>query len=150
MNGAFLAESGHAAIGVAIRDKDGQPLLMACRRVFHCQDAEEAEALACLEGVRMVARWPDQDFVLEAGNALVVEKLKIRGIDRSIVAPVIHDTQHEGELLRSLVVANIGREQNKVAHELAHLALCSSVSRVWFGDFPECVVTQACKDIFIN
>ncbi|KAF8667264.1 hypothetical protein HU200_052933 [Digitaria exilis] len=55
-------ESGEAAIGVMIRDDEGQPLLMACRKLYHCRDAEEAEAPACLEGVRMGARWQDKDF----------------------------------------------------------------------------------------
>lgn len=46
VDGAFIAELGATALGVVIRDKEGQPLLMACRRVFHCRDAEEAEDLA--------------------------------------------------------------------------------------------------------
>ncbi|KAF8661039.1 hypothetical protein HU200_057134 [Digitaria exilis] len=137
VDGASIVETGEAAAGIAIRDQEGKPLLMSCRRLAHCRDAEEAEALACLEGVKMGARC----------NVSVIEKLKVEGVDRSVVAPILLDTLHEKAHLRSLVFVKIGREQNKVAHELAHLGVRSGVCQVWFASFPESLVTLACKDI---
>nr|CAB3446285.1 unnamed protein product [Digitaria exilis] len=64
VDGAFCLETGDAGIGVVVRDDAGQPLLMASRRIFHCRDAEEAEALACLEGVRMSSRCLDLGLFL--------------------------------------------------------------------------------------
>ncbi|KAF8653465.1 hypothetical protein HU200_062210 [Digitaria exilis] len=133
VDGAFIVETGAAAVGVVIRNKDGTPLLMACRKVVHCRDAEEIEALACLEGSRMGARWADCSFILESDNASVIVKLKMREWQRSNVAPVILDTLHAKAELGSLAFAKIGREQNKVAHELAHLALRKDVNCVWFA-----------------
>nr|CAB3497634.1 unnamed protein product [Digitaria exilis] len=77
MDGVFIVETGEA--GMVIRDKEGQPVLMVCRRVAHRRDAEEAGALACLVGTRMGARWPERDFALEADNALMIEKLRTVG-----------------------------------------------------------------------
>ncbi|KAF8775985.1 hypothetical protein HU200_004006 [Digitaria exilis] len=88
VDGDFIVETGAAAVGVVIRNKDGTPLLMACRKVVHCRDAEEIEALACLEGSRMGASWADCSFILESDNASVIEKLKMREWQRSNVAPV--------------------------------------------------------------
>ncbi|KAF8672268.1 hypothetical protein HU200_049465 [Digitaria exilis] len=69
VDGAFVAETGAAALVVVIRDTGGLPLLMACRTLAHCHDATESEALACLEGIRMGAVWPDREFVLETDCA---------------------------------------------------------------------------------
>lgn len=71
VDGAFINETGAAALGVIIRDKNGMPLVMACRTLIHCSDAEDVEALACLEGIRIGAIWPDRDFSLETDSALV-------------------------------------------------------------------------------
>nr|CAB3499394.1 unnamed protein product [Digitaria exilis] len=80
-----------AALVVVIRDTGGLPLLMACRTLAHCHDATESEALACLEGIRMGAVWPDREFV--------VEMLRLEGPNRSVIAPIIHDTQLEADHL---------------------------------------------------
>lgn len=148
VDGAFIAEIGGAALGVVVKDKEGQPLLMACPKLHHCSNSETAEAQACLEGVCLGSRWPDKSFILEADNASVITKLKMGGVDRSLVAPIIHDTLHEAVRARSVEFAKIGREHNRIAHELAHRALVSGECRVSFTDFPGNIITVACKDIF--
>uniref|UniRef100_K3Z040 RNase H type-1 domain-containing protein n=1 Tax=Setaria italica TaxID=4555 RepID=K3Z040_SETIT len=50
VDGAFIKETGGAAVGCLLR---------------HCRDAEEVEAQACLEGIRMAGRWPDREAILE-------------------------------------------------------------------------------------
>lgn len=147
VDGAFSPETGSAALGVIIRDWLGLPVLMAGRILLHCRDVEEAEAMACLEGIRMGARWPEKDVILESDCATVIEKLSLSEIDRSLVAPVIRDALREKSHLKSLRIVKGGREQNKVAHELAHRARCLGESKVWFANFPECFTTLACKDI---
>lgn len=39
VDGMFIKETGAAALGVVIRDKDGMPLLMACHTLANCRDA---------------------------------------------------------------------------------------------------------------
>lgn len=56
VDGAFHPTTGKAGLGVIIRDHTGQPLLTAWRAIFHCRDAEEAEAQACLDGIRLASR----------------------------------------------------------------------------------------------
>lgn len=133
---------------MVIRDDEGQPLLMAGRKLHHCKDAEEAEALACLEGVRMGARWPSKKMILESDNASVIMMLRENSTNRSARAPVLLDVAKEKAYLMSLDFVKIGREQNNLAHELAQRAKKSGESRVWLGDFPVCLVTLACKDLF--
>ncbi|RCV07636.1 hypothetical protein SETIT_1G260900v2 [Setaria italica] len=101
VDGAFIIETGAAAVGVVIRDCTGKPLLMTWRWLRHCRDAKEAEALACLEGIRMVAWWADRDTVLEADCSTVIDKLRKGGMDRSQVAPVIMDAMCEAEQMET-------------------------------------------------
>ncbi|TVU21275.1 hypothetical protein EJB05_30902, partial [Eragrostis curvula] len=139
VDGAFHGQSGRAAVGVIARDHDGRALLRAWRLLFHCRDAEEAEAAACLEGVRLSTRWPDASCVLESDCSAVVEKVNMKTPDRSIVSAIIGDIQSEMWQFRAFRVCKVRREQNKVAHELAQWAIKSSSSKVSFVNFPECV-----------
>jgi ribonuclease HI len=130
VDGAFFTETGKAALGVIIRDRQGQHLLSAWRCLSHCRDAEEAEALACLEGVRLASKWPDRRVVLESDCITVVAKLHAGAKDRSLLAPIIHDTLQNAGMLKEVAFTKVGREQNKVAHELAHLAIRLNECRV--------------------
>lgn len=49
---AFSETTGTASIGVVVRDSQGKVLLSAWRFLPTCSDAEEAEILACKEGVQ--------------------------------------------------------------------------------------------------
>jgi hypothetical protein len=73
VDGAFLHESGKAAVGVIIRDHGGCVKLTAWRLLLHVlQGSEEAEATACREGIAMVACWPDLPMVLEMNVRLLL------------------------------------------------------------------------------
>ncbi|OEL38825.1 hypothetical protein BAE44_0000163, partial [Dichanthelium oligosanthes] len=118
---------------------------LAARRVlFQCKDAE---ATACLEGIKLASRWPDTHISLESDCAGVVEKLKAKQQDRSLLWPLIKEALEEGRLLHGFEVHMIGREQNKVAHGLAQLAIRSREGRVYFSSFPDDVMSLACNDI---
>ncbi|TVU49286.1 hypothetical protein EJB05_00593, partial [Eragrostis curvula] len=144
VDGAYNAQSGAAGLGVVIRDADGHPLLMAWRKLFHCRDAEEAEAAACLDGVRLAMRWPGISMVLESDAALVVAKLKTDAPDRSLIAGLISDIREECRQLAEIEVCKIGRKQNAVAHSLAQLACRLGESRVSFSQVPDCI-----KDLIV-
>jgi ribonuclease HI len=139
MDGAFMKETGKAAVGVIIRNAIGIPLMTAWRLLTHCLDAEEAEALACLEGIRMAGRWPETEMILEADCSTVIKKFKAEEPDRSLVAPIVRDGLHEVSQLGGVVFVKIGREQNKVAHELAHLAIRTNDCQASFVEVPSCV-----------
>jgi hypothetical protein len=54
VDGAFNSVTGEAAVGLIARDHGGNPHVMSWRLISNCRDAEEAEALACLEGVKLL------------------------------------------------------------------------------------------------
>jgi len=145
VDGAFFPESGRAAVGVIIRDHEGHTKLSAWRLLVHCRDAEEGEVAACREGIVMAARWPDLPMVIETDCAAVVERLKSKEQDRSVTWSLIHEARLATEDLCSLDVVKI-RSQNNVAHELAHFAIRSGRSQVFFSSFPEFVLSLVCND----
>ena len=50
-------------------DSKGQLILTAWRALFKCRDADEAEAWACLEGLRLAAQWIKQPVIVESDCA---------------------------------------------------------------------------------
>jgi ribonuclease HI len=119
VDGAFIRETGKAAIGLIMCDSLGNSLLTAWRSLHWCHDVEEAEAMACLEleGLRAAARWPDRVIILESDCSTVVGKLREEVLDRSLVGPVTCDALEASKDLMAVRFVKISREQNKVAHE---------------------------------
>jgi len=98
-------------VGVVIRDWKGVLQLTAWRIIFHCRDAEEAEAKAYLEGVHVALRWPRIPMVLESDCQSVVSKLQDTGRDRSQLWQNIEETREVGGQLNRLQVVEISRDQ---------------------------------------
>jgi ribonuclease HI len=146
VDGAFLPDSGVAAIGVIIRDHGGGIKLSAWRLLRHCRDAVEAEVVACREGIILAARWPEVPMILETDCAVVVGKLRNPVQDRSLIWSTIQEATVGMEDLCRVEVLKISRAQNNTAHQLAHYAIRSSSSQVFFSSFPEFVVSLACKN----
>ena len=71
-------------------------------------------------------------MVLETDCAMVAAKLKNTDQDRLVGWSLVHEAQIAMEELSSLDIVKIGRSQNNVAHELAHLAIWSGRSEVFF------------------
>jgi hypothetical protein len=112
---------------------------MAWRVLHWCRDAEEVEAFACLEGLRASSRWPDRMVLLESDCSTVIGKFQERCRDRSIISPVICDGLEAIKALSDVSFSRVSRELNRVAHELAHLAIRSKESRVSLVDIPDCI-----------
>ena len=132
-------------MGVVIRDHAGQAKLASWRVLSYCRDAEE-EPVACREGITLAARWPETHMVLETDCVVVAAKLKNTDQDRSVGWSLVREAQIAMEELSSLDIVKIGRSQNNVAHELAHFAIRSGRSEVFFVSFHEFVFSLVCND----
>jgi hypothetical protein len=65
---------------------------MAWRMIKNCRDAEEIEAIACLEGLHLAQHWPNNVLVeLELDCANVVTKVNNNSRDRSVISAIICD-----------------------------------------------------------
>jgi hypothetical protein len=70
---------------------------------FHCRDAEEAEAIAILEGIRFVDRWPNETHVvLKTDCSSLASKLNGGVMDRAVTS----GTGHQGSYGKTVVLLN--------------------------------------------
>ena len=102
--------------------------------------------MACREGIALAARWPDVPMFLETDYAVVAEKLRNSTQDRFLLWFTLQEATLGMEDLCRVEVLKISRDQNNVAHQLAHYAIRSSSSQFFFSSFPEFVVSLACND----
>ena len=53
----FTEATGDAGVGIIVRDHRGAVRLSAWRVIFGANNAEKVEAMACREGLNLVAQW---------------------------------------------------------------------------------------------
>jgi hypothetical protein len=84
--GTYNLAIGEAVVGIIARDHGGNPQVMAWDLLSNCKDAEEAEALACLEGAQPLHQWLNHvQVVLESDCATMVMKVSSNVSDCSII-----------------------------------------------------------------
>ncbi|GJN23854.1 hypothetical protein PR202_gb11542 [Eleusine coracana subsp. coracana] len=83
VDGGYTEQNGRGSIGVIARRQDGSVCFTVWRVVLRCVSALEAEALACVEGLRMATEWAHGRIIIESDCARVVAALNNAGEDRS-------------------------------------------------------------------
>jgi hypothetical protein len=97
-----------------------------------CQDAEETEALACLEGILFAGHWPPD--------------VQVELADRSVIAAIIHDIKEAMGRRQQCSMKKICRHQNQIAHNLAQYGIKSRSSKVSFSSVPFCIQDLICNE----
>ncbi|OEL23485.1 hypothetical protein BAE44_0015498 [Dichanthelium oligosanthes] len=131
--------TGEAGLGVVARDSKGNA-------------AEEAEAIACVEGIRLATQWCRQPVIIESDCARVVAALQSKSMDKSTLSFVVTEGKELSQLLSKWRMSQVKREGNQVANELALLARRTVHSAVWLGNSPACVsylLQNDCNNIHI-
>jgi hypothetical protein len=114
---------GQASTGIVVRDSNGSMLLSAWRSIRHGGGADQAEAEACLQGIRLVTEWIKQPVCVESDCANLIQAISQKEEDRSRWAGIIKEIQATGDILPGCRFSNIKREANQVAHELCQRTL---------------------------
>ncbi|GJM87763.1 hypothetical protein PR202_ga03753 [Eleusine coracana subsp. coracana] len=110
---------GQAGIGLIARDSQGQVIFSSGRVLFHCKDAEEAELLACREGLNLAIQWVAAPVIFETDSLLVSNMLKAMFGDRSSKAMMVRHVNDLINKLREIEILHCKRDQNKVSHLIA-------------------------------
>ncbi|KAF8779228.1 hypothetical protein HU200_002906 [Digitaria exilis] len=101
VDGSFVEATGDAGVGVIARNCKGEVLFTAWRVIFQCANAAEAEARACMEGVRLATQWAQGSVIIESDCARMVKALASNKEDRSDVCFVIAEaTVTKGSITR--------------------------------------------------
>ena len=145
VDGSFAQQDGRAGVGVIARDSRGQVILTAWRVLFRCQDADKAEAWACLEGFRLAAQWIQDPVIVESDCARIVQAMKEKE-DRSAASFILLEARDQARMLSQWQVAKVKRECNIVANDLDNLARRNTHSAAWLGRAPACVEDTVATD----
>lgn len=132
----YNPETGEATAGVIIRDCRGLVLMSACKRLQRCNSAVHAEAMACVEGLRLATNWVHMPMIYEFDNSEVVANLVKKTQLRSAWAGTIREALRWMECLQQVQVHKIKRESNGVAHKLPRLVVSSGICGEWLLSSP--------------
>ena len=98
----FCAETRDASVGVIISDCRGLILLDACQTLHRCSSVAQAEALACLEGIRLAIEWVHMPAILESDNVEVVASLTMKSSSISVWEGIIFEVKSNKILMLQL------------------------------------------------
>ncbi|KAF8775052.1 hypothetical protein HU200_005104 [Digitaria exilis] len=118
VDGSFVEATGEAGVGVIARDSVGQVIFSGWRVLFNCSDEVEAEARACVEGIRLATEWAPGPVIIESDCARLVRLIQ-DGPDRSEIGFIVSEALELTQILLEWKVSLVGRDCNIVAHELA-------------------------------
>lgn len=136
---SFIDESGKASAGIIARDSHGQVTLTAWRTLRNCASVVEAEAEACLDGIRLASEWIGQPIQLESDCLLLINALNSAKTTRSSWEGSTQDIKANASLLPECVFLHVNRDGNQVAHQLARRALRTQEWIVRRHSFPDYV-----------
>lgn len=146
VDAAYFPATGAAGVGIIARNETGTVLLSSCRVLFHCADAEEAELIACKEGLRLALQWVAEPITLETDCKTICSALNSTLENRSHLAGLLQEVKELATELRGVEIVHCHRSQNRVSHALAKKACLESLTKVWLRASPECVVDALASD----
>jgi ribonuclease HI len=126
------------------RSSSGAVLLSEWKALPPCASAEEAEILACLEGIRYLAANPHHQGILESDCARVVDVLSSVAQDRSTSWSLFLEAKAILNLLHEVRVQKVSRVSNSVAHDLAQLG--KRECGVLYESVPPCALDSLIRD----
>jgi ribonuclease HI len=143
VDGSFVPSTGSASVGAVIRDHCGYAIAGARRVLEKCTSAEEAEALALLEGARLAAGWTRAPIIFENDCATVVSALQKDSSSLSSLGTIFKDFKMFASVLPDWKCVLAKRNQNYVAHEAAAYVRRMGVGADWSCLYPD----EIAKDI---
>ncbi|KAL5778636.1 hypothetical protein ACOSQ2_009373 [Xanthoceras sorbifolium] len=126
-----------AGLGVVVRDSLWFVLLAAVKPVVGDFSPEVAESMAVFFGlqVAMESEFKDLEVETDAANiGSLIQEIQSFVSDQSLVYSFMH----------------VRRSANRVAHQLAKLAISVNQHIVWLEDYPSCVGSYVASDFPCN
>ena len=143
---SFSSKDGRAGIGMILRDNSGNGVFTSCRSLLHCDDALEAELIACKEGIEMALQYTSKPIMVESDCASVVLLATAHEEDCSALAHMVRDVRRLFTGQRVLGIKKVDRSQNIVSHKLANHARIHDISGIWMGQEENFVSRLICDD----
>jgi ribonuclease HI len=146
VDASFLVEEQSGTWGAVHRDHNGVILRSAWGLIPHCKSVGVAEALACLEGLKMVLGTWSHNLMFESDCAAVVEAFNNPTMDRSEVGLIAMEFWTLAKQNYQVTVSKIHRNCNRVAHDICQFSRRELCSGVLQGSVPASVLGSALSD----
>ncbi|KAM0825040.1 hypothetical protein ACQ4PT_069820 [Festuca glaucescens] len=147
VDAAFSPMSGTAAIGAVARNDQGVVVAALSAPISACNDVEEAEARAILEGLQMASDLKLKYVTLESDSALAVAASNDTTRNHSQHWSVYKDIGLAKSLISSCSISYTRRKLNTLAHDLAKRASVSGDYGRWLDPVPEDIAILAKRDL---
>jgi len=143
---AATGRDGMKGVGVVVRDKNGDVKIMACRSFRANWEVETVEAYAVLYGLQICWQEGFHTLELETDSKQVADALNGKKDFLNYTSTFIHDALNLGTRIPVISFSFASRVTNRVAHELARLALRLRTERIWYDRGPSCVAASVEHD----
>ncbi|XP_021721216.1 uncharacterized protein LOC110688762 [Chenopodium quinoa] len=148
--GGSSRSNGGASVGVIVRDSKGAVKFAVAWRVQDCWEPAVAEAKAILMGLQAAVEFGLRSLMVESDSLSLITAIKSQDRGGSSLHIVLDDIYDVSGLLNFVSWSFTRREGNKVAHELAHCLPRDTSSRIWFSNFPSCIIPILELDLPMN
>lgn len=119
VDGSYNPLDGSAGSGMILRDDIWTVIFASYRKLFHCNEALEAELQAMKEGLQLATAHSPFPVVLQSDCAVALKMITIDSFDRSAYGHLVSEIRRF-LLDREVFPLKVSREQNRVAHCLAN------------------------------
>ncbi|KAE8772657.1 protein transport protein sec24 [Hordeum vulgare] len=91
VDGSYAISDGSAGTGMILRKPSGEVIFAAYRKLFHCNDALEAELQAIHEGVKLAAEHSEATIMLRSDCVMAINAITGVSLDFSAYGNMIRD-----------------------------------------------------------
>jgi ribonuclease HI len=119
-------------------EKEKEVIFSAWRFIERSASVAEAEALACVEGLRWAVEWRVPQVIIELDCARIVVMMGNAAESRSDLSLIIAGAKGLAQQLNCWKISQVKRDGNHVANTLARLARQCKQSAAWLGRAPAC------------
>jgi hypothetical protein len=119
---SFCKEIGETGLGIIVRDLEGKTLLAAWREMRRHRSPEQAEAEACLEGMRLTAEWVRQPTLVETYCKNLINDIQKPVIAWSGLAGILEEIKGVRSLMVDCQFEHVYMGVNEFALALAQRA----------------------------
>lgn len=119
---AIFADQNCTGFGAIIRNEKGEVMATMSAKGPAVSNSDEAEVLACKKALEFSIDAGFKELIIEGDNAYIMKAVRSALSNRSSLGNIFDDVKCLMNGLRYVAVKCIGREGNRVAHDLARFA----------------------------
>lgn len=139
VDAALDRKDGRMGFGIILRDHEGKVLVAKSIAWVGSLDSLAAEAMAAYFGVIVGHEQGVQHLILEGDAKQKTNAIQDECKNHSLIGHLIDDVKTGLNVYSKWKVEHVHREANKVAHNLAKLAIQQATDSVWLDEGPSCI-----------